>query len=375
MGKIPVDINGMGPRFCVLGAGHGGMAMAGHLGLMGYEVNLYNRSAERIDPIRLTGGIELSGVVEGFGRINLATADIEEALDGVDILMVVVPANGHRFIAEKVVLFLRDGQIVLLNPGRTGGALEVHSVFREMKVKADIIVGEAQTLLYASRNINPAQVQIFGLKNTIPVAALPGQKTVELVKALRAVYPQFIPGDNVLKTSLNNIGAVFHPALTVLNAARIESTRGEFQFYMEGITPSVANVLEAVDEERVAVAAALGFRGMSAREWLYMAYDAPGRTLYEAIQNNHGYKGINAPAIIDHRYLWEDVPMSLVPIASLGDHLETPTPTIKAIIHMASLLNKTDYWSIGRTVEKMGLAGFTVAQIRRLALEGDPGNG
>lgn len=106
-----------------------------------------------------------------------------------------------------------------------------------------------------------------------------------------------------------------------------------------------------------------------------MAYDAPGRTLYEAIQNNHGYKGINAPAIIDHRYLWEDVPMSLVPIASLGDHLETPTPTIKAIIHMASLLNQTDYWSIGRTVEKMGLAGFTVAQIRRLALEGDPGNG
>jgi opine dehydrogenase len=99
-----------------------------------------------------------------------------------------------------------------------------------MKVKADVLIGEAQTLLYASRNINPAQVKIFGLKNTIPVAALPGQRTAELVKVLRQVYPQFVPGDNVLKTSLNNIGAVFHPALTVLNAARIESTRGEFQF-------------------------------------------------------------------------------------------------------------------------------------------------
>ncbi len=374
MGKTPADVK-TSPTFCVLGAGHGGMAMAGHLGLMGYKVNLYNRSDERIDPIRFTGGIELSGMVEGFGRINLATADIEEALDGVDILMVVVPANGHRFIAEQVAPFLRDGQIILLNPGRTGGALEVYSVFREKKVKADVIIGETQTLLYASRSINPAQVRIFGIKNTIPVAALPGQKTAELVKILRAVYPQFIPGDNVLKTSLNNIGAVFHPALTVLNAARIESTRGEFQFYMEGITPSVANVLEAVDEERVAVAAALGIRGMSAREWLYMAYDAPGRTLYEAIQNNHGYKGINAPAIIDHRYLWEDVPMSLVPIASLGDHLDVPTPTIKNIIHLASLLTKTDYWSMGRTVEKMGLAGLSVAQIRRLALEGEINSG
>ena len=363
------------PRFCVLGAGHGGMAMAGHLALMGYEVNLYNRSADRIEPIALMGGIQLSGVIEGFGQVKLATDDIEAAVDGVDILMVVVPATGHRFIAEKVAPFLRDGQVIVLNPGRTGGALEVKSVFRAMKVKADVIIGEAQTLLYASRNINPAQVKIFGMKNTVPVAALPGQRTAELVKILREVYSQCGLGENGLKTSLNIIGAVFHPALTVLNAARIESTRGEFQFYMEGITPSVAHVLEAVDEERMAVAAALGFRGMSAREWLYMAYDAPGRTLYEAIQNNHGYKGINAPAIIDHRYLWEDVPMSLVPIASLGDHLETPTPTIKAIIHMAALLNQADYWSIGRTVEKMGLAGFTVAQIRRLALEGDPGNG
>src|SRR5690554_34716 len=150
MEKAMAKMNGAGPRFCVLGAGHGGMAMAGHLALMGYEVNLYNRSGDRIEPIALMGGIELSGVVEGFGRVKLATDDIEAAMDGVDILMVVVPANGHRFIAEKVAPFLQDGQIIVLNPGRTGGALEVKSIFQAMKVKADVIIGEAQTLLYAS---------------------------------------------------------------------------------------------------------------------------------------------------------------------------------------------------------------------------------
>lgn len=369
---VQMDPANSRPRFCVLGAGHGGLAMAGHLGLMGYKVNLYNRSEARIMPIRLTSGIELSGVIEGFGEINLATTDIEEAIGEADILMVVVPANGHRFMAEKVAPYLRDGQIIVLNPGRTGGAFEFRSILREkMGVTADVIIGEAQTLIYASRNINPAQVKIFGLKNTIPVAALPGQRTAELVNILRQVFPQFVPGDNVLKTSLDNIGAVFHPALTVLNAARIESTRGEFQFYMEGITRSVAHVLEALDAERVAVAAALGIRAMPAREWLYVAYDAAGKTLYDAIQNNHGYKGINAPAVVDHRYLWEDVPMSLVPIASLGEHLGVPTPTIRNIIHLASLMNETDYWSVGRTVGKMGLAGLSVSEIRRLALEGD----
>ena len=357
-------------RFAVLGAGHGGMAMAAHLALMGYPVRMYNRSEARIYPIRLAGGIELSGVLEGIGKIEIATTNIEEAISGVNIIMVVVPANGHRFMAEKVAPHLEEGQIILLNPGRTGGAFEFRQVLKEHGVQKKVIIGEAQTLLYACRSINPAQVKVFGIKHSVPVAALPGQQTVELLKKLHPAYPQFVPGDNVLKTSLDNIGAVFHPALMVLNAARIESTRGDFQFYFDGITPSVSLVLEQLDRERVAVAAALGIRAMTAREWLYIAYDAHGKTLYDAIQNNVGYKGIQAPSVIDHRYIWEDVPMSLVPIASIGDLLGVETPTIKHIIHLAGIMNGCDYWAEGRTVEKMGLAGLTPQEIRRLALEG-----
>ncbi|HBE05847.1 MAG TPA: NADP transhydrogenase subunit alpha [Firmicutes bacterium] len=359
------------PRFCVLGAGHGGMAMAGHLGLMGVSVKLYNRSEPRLEPIRLTGGIEVTGEIEGFSPIGVATSDIAEAIDETDVLMVVVPANGHKFMAEKVAPHLKDGQIVVLNPGRTGGAFEFRNILKQCHVEADVIVAEAQTLIYASRAMNPAQVKIFGIKNTIPVAALPGQRTVEVLQTLRKVYPQFVPGDNVLKTSLDNIGAIFHPALTVLNAGRIESTRGEFQFYMDGITPSLARILETLDAERVAVAAAIGIRAMPAREWLYVAYDAAGKTLYEAIQNNPGYEGIGAPAFVDHRYIWEDVPMSLVPIASIGDVLGVETTTMDAMIHLASLLNDTDYWAVGRTAERMGLEGLTVKEIRHLALEGE----
>ncbi|MGE5528174.1 MAG: NAD/NADP octopine/nopaline dehydrogenase family protein [Patescibacteria group bacterium] len=359
------------PSVCVLGAGHGGMAMAGHLALMGVPVRLYNRSEPRITPIKLTGGVTLSGAVEGFGPIAVATIDPAEAVEGAEVLMVVVPANGHRYIAERVAPHLKDGQIVVLNPGRTGGAFEFRHQLKMQGVTADVTIAEAQTLIYACRAINPAQVRIFGIKNTIPVAALPGQRTVEVLGVLRRIYPQFVPGDNVLKTSLDNIGAVFHPALMVLNAARIESTRGEFQFYMEGITPSTARILEAVDAERVSVAAALGIRAITAREWLYMAYDAAGKTLFDAIRNNPGYEGITAPIAIDHRYIWEDVPMSLVPIASLGEQLGVPVTTIRAVIYFASLIDRTDYWESGRTTERMGLAGLTVREIRHLALEGE----
>jgi opine dehydrogenase len=357
-------------RFAILGSGHGGMAMAGHLALLGYPVKLFNRSEARLNVVKAVGGIELSGTVEGFGPVEYATSNMEEAISDADVIMVVVPANGHRYMATMAAPYLKDGQVIILNPGRTGGAFEFHQVLMEQGVKRDVIIGEAQTLLYACRNTNPAKVRIFDIKNSVPLAALPGNQTVELLRIIHPVFPQFVPGDNVIKTSLDNIGAIFHPALMVLNAARIESTRGEFQFYFEGITKAVSHVLERLDQERVAVAAALGIRAMTAKEWLYMAYDAHGKTLYNAIRNNAGYKGIFAPATVDHRYLWEDVPMSLVPIASLGDLLGVDTPTIKHIIHLAGIMNCCDYWAEGRTVEKMGLANLTHKQIRYIALEG-----
>lgn len=358
------------PRVAVLGAGHGGQAMAGHLGLMGCEVTLYNRSQDRIAPIEIAGGIELTGQVEGVGKLALVTTDIELAIKDAELIMVVVPANGHAPMAEAVAPYLADGQIVVLHPGRTGGALEFFNTIRSNGCVADVIVSEASTLIYACRMLNPAKVHIFGIKNIIPVAAIPSYRTPEVINKLNSVYPQFVPGDNVLKTSLDNIGAIFHPALTILNAGRIESTHGEFEFYMDGATPAVARVLETLDKERVAVAAALGIRAMSAREWLYVAYDAPGRTLFEAMQANIGYKGISAPPTTLMRYITEDVPMSLVPIASIGDHLGVPTPMIDSMIHLASVIHETDYWAEGRTVDTMGLSEFSVKQIRQLVLEG-----
>ena len=361
--------------FAVLGAGHGGLAMAGHLGVMGFRVQLFNRTPQHLEAVRRRGAVEVIAhdgeeIPRGVGPIALATSDIKEAIEGAHVIMVVVPATGHAWLAEAMAPHLVDGQIVVLNPGRTGGALEVHHIFREKGVTADVIVAEAQTLLYASRAVNPAQVQIFRIKNSVPVAAIPAYRTPEAVAALAEAFHQFIPGDNVIKTGMDNIGAVFHPAVTVLNSARIESTRGDFEYYVEGITPSVARVLEAIDKERVAVGAAMGFNCMSAREWLYVAYDAAGETLHEAIQANRGYYGIQAPPHLHHRYLTEDVPMSLVPIASIGDTVGSPCPAIRTIIHLANVMHDCDYWETGRTAEKLGLAGLELQEIRRLVLEG-----
>ncbi|MGB6033570.1 MAG: NAD/NADP octopine/nopaline dehydrogenase family protein [Bacteroidota bacterium] len=357
------------PRFAVLGAGHGGSAMAGHLALMGFSVSLFNRSEDRLWGVKQSGGIEIEGELEteGFGAIPVATTSMEEALDGVELIMVVVPATAHRFMAEACAPHLKDGQIVVLHPGRTFGALEFRQVLTERGVTADVIIAEAQTFVYASRVIGPAHAHIFRVKNSIPVASIRAHLIPRVLERLRKAFPQFVPGDNIFRTSFDNIGSVFHPTLCTLNAGWIEDD-ADFQFYAEGVSPSVAKVLENVDAERVHVAEALGIRALTAREWLYLAYSSAGSDLYEAMMANPGYRGIMAPPTLRMRYIQEDVPSSLVPIASVGKMFGVKTPTIDALILLASTLNQTDYWAVGRTVERLGIDKMSLRELRLLAI-------
>ena len=360
-------------HYTVVGAGHGGKAMAAHLALMGFPVTLYNRTPENVAAIKTRGGIVLEsydGGPRGFGHLVLVTSDMGEALEQTEVIMVVVPATAHADIAKAAAPHLRDGQIVVLNPGRTGGALEFVCVLSDNGCQADVTVAEAETLIYASRSEGPAQARIFRIKDAVPVAALPATRTPRVLEALSTPFPLFIDGTSVLHTSLNNMGAIFHPALTILNAGRIESTSGEFQFYIDGVTPSVARILEALDRERVTVAAALGIRARTGIEWLRMAYDANGATLHEAIHNQSGYRGIKAPSTLNHRYITEDVPMSLVPIAALGRQYGVRVRGMDSVIRQACIIHQTDYWRRGRTLDKLGIEQLSVGEIMRYVMEG-----
>ena len=360
-------------HFAVIGAGHGGKAMAAHLALMGFKVNLFNRTADHIEIIRKRGGIELEsteGGPHGFGELALVTSKVNDAIKGVEVIMVVLPSSAHAEIARALAPHLKGGQIVILHPGRTCGALEFVKVIRDNGCKADVTVAEAETFIYASRTDGPAQARIFRIKEAVPLAALPSSRTQCVLDAICDAYPQFIDGVDVLNTGMNNMGAIFHPALTLLNMGWIEATHGDYQFYIDGVTPSVARVLEVLDRERVTVASALGIRARTSLEWLKLAYDTSGVDLHEAIHNQPGYYGIKAPATLNHRYIFEDVPMSLVPIASLGKRYGVSVRGMESMIQVASIIHRTDYWRRGRTVEKLGLEQWSVSELTRFVQEG-----
>ncbi len=166
-----------------------------------------------------------------------------------------------------------------------------------------------------------------------------------------------------MHTSLNNIGAIFHPAITLLNAGCIEASVGEFQFYLDGVTPTVARIMEALDRERVNIASALGIQATTAREWLKIAYNTSCMNLHEAIHNQPGYRGIGAPPTLAHRYITEDIPMSLIPLAALGQRYGVSVRGMESIIRLACIAHQVDYWQHGRTLEKLGIEHLSASEL------------
>lgn len=357
-------------RYTVIGAGNGGLAMAGYLAFIGYDVNLYNRTEEKIISLKKNPEIVLSGSVKGKGRLKKVTSDIKEAIEDADIIMMTTPANGHYPLAKKMASYLKDGQIIVLNPGRTGGALEVYATLENFGCDKYVTVAEAQTFIYACRATGSNSVRIFSAKNEVLLAAIPALETKRVVKLLSGAYPQFTPAQDVMETSLNNFGAIFHPAPTLLNSGHIERCQ-PFEYYIEGITPSIGQMLESLDNERMRVAQSLGTKAISAKDWLLESYGAKGDTIYEAIQNNDAYRGLTAPKGLTTRYIYEDIPYSLVPISALGGLLGIETPAIDTIIKLAVLMTGRNFIEEGRTLDKLGLCGLEVSEIHELAQTGN----
>lgn len=349
-------------KISVIGAGNGGQAIAGYLGLNGFEVSLYDIDIPKMVSLKMLGGIRLEGRIEGLGKIACITTDIAEAVRGAEIIMVTTVANAHRAVAMSIAPYLENGQVVVLNPGRTCGALVFKQTLKNEGCNKRIYLGEAQTLVYACRIIENGHVNIIGIKDEVLLSGLPSADTDYILSKLNPIFPCFMKADNVLSTSLENIGAMFHPCVLLFNAATIE--RNDVFWFYRDMTEQVAKFIEKFDTERLAVGKAYGIDLLSVREWIKFAYkDTEGESLCERMRNNPAYHDIKSPSTIFTRQLTEDIPTGVLPILELGRAANVDTPLLQSMIHICEGLLNMDLHSNGRTLKNLGLEGKTKDEI------------
>ena len=357
-------------KIAVIGAGNGGQSIAGYLALQGYETSLYDIDVQKMDILKQKGGIELTGRIEGFGRIDCITTDIAEAVKGATIVMVTTVANAHRAVAKSMAPYVEEGMTIILNPGRTCGALVFNQTLQTQGCTKRYYLGEAQTLVYACRVIENGKVNIIGVKDEVFLSGLPASDTDYILSKINPMYPCFVKADNVLRTSLENIGAMFHPCVCLFNAATIER-QDEFWFYRD-MTEQVARFIEKFDQERLAVGKAYGVDLLSVTEWIKFAYkDTEGDTLCERMKNNPAYHDIKAPGTIFTRQLTEDIPTGVLPIMELGKAAGVDVPLLTSMVNTIEALLDMDLHTNGRSLKNLGLEGKSKDEILNFITNGE----
>lgn len=357
-------------KIAVIGAGNGGQSIAGYFALQGYETSLYDIDVQKMNILKQKGGIELTGRIEGFGKIDCITTDIAEAVKGAEIVMVTTVANAHRAVAKSMAPYVEEGQMIILNPGRTCGALVFNQTLQTEGCTKRYYLGEAQTLVYACRVIENGKVNIIGVKDEVFLAGLPASDTEYILSKINPMYPCFVKADNVLRTSLENIGAMFHPCVCLFNAATIER-QDEFWFYRD-MTEQVAHFIEKFDQERLAVGKAYGIDLLSVTEWIKFAYkDTVGDTLCERMKNNPAYHDIKAPGTIFTRQLTEDIPTGVLPIMELGKAAGVEVPLLTSMVNTIEALLDIDLHTNGRSLKNLGLEGKSKDEILNFITNGE----
>jgi opine dehydrogenase len=338
-------------NICVIGIGNGGQSIAGHFALLGHRVTLYGRNLSKVSIISETKMIHLSGKINGSSYLSFVTDSLDAAVSDAQLIMVVTTADAHRDLAKQIAPFLRDNQIIVLNPGRTLGALDFSNVLYQNTDKR-VYIAEAQSLIYACRADSPGNVRIIGVKDKVLLAAYPAVDTLHVLEVLNNIFPCFLSASNTLETGLENIGAILHPSVILFNAASIE--RGNLFYFYNDMTPSIARFLETIDLERLAIGRAFGFNLKSLTEWLSFAYPGiNGDKLCDKIKNNQAYYKILAPTKLDSRLLTEDIPTGILPLIELGKIKGVSTPLIESVLHLSQSLLMRNFEVEGRTLKNL----------------------
>ena len=357
-------------KIAVLGAGAGGTAVAFDCAAHNHDVRIFDFPSfpDNIATIAEQKGIHASGDLTGFAAIVSAGHDIDEALQDAELIYVVGPAYSTAPFGEVVAGKLRAGQTVIVTPGSCGGALAFKQA-AGLDLDDDAIrVAETSTLHYAVRLTEPGSIRVFlKLKAGNLLAALPSKHTDSILQLINDVYPSMESAKSVMQTSLQNANPIIHPAVTLANAARIEGTGGDFLFYEEGVSDATGRLIEALDNERIAIGAKMGITVVSDPELGMRQGYMLANDYGEAYRTAPGFLGIGAQPQLDHRYLNEDVGYGLVFMARLADQLGVETPTMDAMIHLTSVLMARAYATEAiRTPTSLGIGDFSAEALGRL---------
>ncbi len=360
-------------RIAVLGGGNGSFAAAGDLAMAGHEVRLWRRDAGAVAAHRDAGSRIL--VKDFNGRhdvaVSLVTGDMAAAVHDAALILCPAPATAQRDIARLLAPHLANGQVVYLPPG-TFGTLLFAQAARAAGNRADVAFAETGTLPWLTRKHGPFEVAITVRAKRLPTGVFPLTRKDHALEVIAEAFPGVIEdcGD-ALSGALMNAGPIIHPPLITMNAGPLEHFE-RWDIHKEGTQPAIRRVTDALDAERIAVRAALGYgpphfplANHYAKEgdiWMY------GRGSHDRLTDSGDWR--ERIVLSAHRYMLEDTHIGLSFLVSVGELAGVPTPLARAFAAIGGAVCGVDALATGRTLTGLGLGHLDRVGLQQLLSAG-----
>lgn len=220
-------------RVSVLGAGNGGTAVAAQLSLYGHEVALIKTSNAMHDE-NFNYLVDNGGQVELIEQGKRQTAHVAHVsrdlslLSESEVVMLYIQTSYHEVLIERIAPYLRDGQILLINPGYLSTAYVI-----KYCSDTDLTVVEAQSSFLDCRISRPGQVRI-GFRNVRnPLGVYPLERKEAASGVLEQLGFPFVYLPSVFEAGLHNPNLIVHTVGAIMSIPRIEKTEGDYTMYHE----------------------------------------------------------------------------------------------------------------------------------------------
>lgn len=343
-------------KIAILGAGNTGCALATDYAVRGHEVTLIKTSnALHDDNFRYLEEHSGRMVLNEFGQEKVGyIAHLSRELEnikGQDIVVLCTQTGYHLDVLKRAIPYLERGQIFLMIPGYLSTSYAIG-----LGVPEGVMIAEAESSFIDGRISEPGAFKV-GFRNVRnPIGIYPANKIKEASEKLDQLGTPFVYLDSVVEAALHNPNMIVHTVGAVMSIPRIEATNGDYCMYHEVFTPSVWNILEALDQEKMNILMHLGLQPLPYTEACKFRNSLDEQrdgkeVFFEYASMPERAKG---PLCVNSRYITEDVPQGLVLMESLGKVLNIAVPICTSLIEMASAALQTDFRKNGRTLQKLG---------------------
>ncbi len=360
-------------RIAVLGGGSDACLLAALCLAEEAEVTLFSAYGQELDTLRKSNGIRLRGagpvgtyqLDRGSATPSIkTTAELDTAVKQADVIFLTGPVHKQRTYAMVLAEHLNDGQILVLAPGRSLGALETAWLLRIGGCVADITLVETQGLPYW---FEAQGVQLtLSVAASIPASTLPSGRN-DVLTSLSKFLPNITACDSVLWSGFADGSALVELPALLLNGPVFSS--GAAPIPMGG-TPLPENntfaaligteqrvVIDQLAGERRAVAGAFGIRGLpSANEWILT---------HAGSFRGEGQRWVPEQSEAK-RLLRDGVIGSLTPLISAAQLTGTEVPVTQSMVTLASTVLGADIAAAGRRLETIGITDKDIDSARRV---------